>query len=39
MIDICGYIWIANKFAKFHAKRGENILKSFFGGLLFWNTL
>ena len=32
------WIWIANKFAKFYAKRlnrSENILKGFFGGLLF----
>jgi len=35
------WIWIANKFAKFHAKRlkrSEEIPKSF-RGLLFWNTL
>jgi len=32
------WIWIANKSAKFHAKRfsrSENISKSFFGGILF----
>jgi len=34
------WIWIANKFVKFHANRGENIPKSCKGGLLFfWNTL
>ena len=38
------WIWIANKFAKFHPKRlnrSENIPKSFFfgGGLLFIETL
>jgi len=36
------WIWIANKFAKFHAKRlnrNENIPKSFRGGgYFFWNT-
>ena len=35
------WIWIANKFAKFHAQRlnrSENIPKRF-RGLLFWNTL
>ena len=35
------WIWIANKFSKFHAKRfnwSENISKSF-RRLLFWNTL
>jgi len=36
------WIWTANKFAKFHAKRlnrSENITKSFRGLLFFWNTL
>jgi len=36
------WIWISNKFAKFHAKipnRSENIPKSFRGYLFFWNTL
>jgi len=36
------WIWIADKFAKFHTKRinrSENIPKSFRGGYFFWNTL
>jgi len=42
-IGKCMWIWIANKSAKFYAKRhnqSENIPKSFRGRqLFFWNTL